>query len=265
MVVEAEGQIVATHSSFDKGTTSGRISAEGAVGMPNLGATSGVTPEGEIGRNSTEEVIGITNANSQEASVTFSFLFENGSAYRMQLDVAGRSRGELDVTELPNFPLGQPYAIVYSSTLPVAMSLPTLIFDDGAGTVFSAEAYSSWAFGAGFRPQTGHDEAVTEYLRVFNPDDAEVVVEITIHFDGNFAGTSVPLGQETFRRTLRARGVSEFDIHDFVTGDRRLQDTFYGITVRAGSPVVAYLGRFDSFFPGAFGTLGVPLGVIGEI
>ena len=265
MLVEAEGPIVASHSSYDKGTTTGRISASGTVGMPNLGATTGATPEGEIGRNSTEEVVGVTNANSTAAEVTFSFLFENGSAYRTLLEVPARARGELDVPTLPNFPEGQPYAIVYSSTVPVAMSLPTLIFNDGAGTVFSDEAYSSWAFGAGFRPKTGHDEAVTEYLRLFNPSNSAVIVEITIHFDGNFEGTSVPLGQETFRRTLPARRVSEFDIHDFVTGDRRLQDTFYGLTVRAASPVIAYLGRFDAFFPGAFGTLGVPLGLTSTI
>ena len=265
MIIEAAGQIVASQSSYDKGTTSGRISASGTIGLPSLGSTTGVTPEGEIGLNSGEEIVGITNANNASARVTFSFLFENGSAYRSQLEVAARARAELDVAALPNFPSGQPYSIAFSSTLPVAMSLPTLIFDDGASTVFSDEAYTLWAFGAGFRPQNGYDQAVTEYLRVFNPSNTQVVVEISIRFDGNFKGTSTPLGQETFRRVVEPRRVAEFDIHDFVTGDRRLQDTFYGFTVKAASPVVAYLGRFDSFFPGAFGTLGVPLGVIGTI
>ncbi|VAX35724.1 hypothetical protein MNBD_PLANCTO03-923 [hydrothermal vent metagenome] len=265
MIIKAQGQIVASHSAYDDGTTTGRFSAAGTIGFPSLGATSGVTPEGELGLNATEETVGVTNTNSSATQVTFSFLFENGSAYRTLLDVPARARAELDVASLPNFPLGQPYSIAYTSTLPVAMSLPTLIFNDGAGTVFSDQAYTYWAFGAGFRPQDGFDQNVTEYLRVFNPSDTEVVVEITIQFDGNFKGTSTPLGQETFRRVLPARRVAEFDIHDFVTGDRRLQDTFYGFTVKAAAPVVAYLGRYDSFFPGAFGTLGVPLGVTGTI
>jgi subtilisin family serine protease/subtilisin-like proprotein convertase family protein len=265
MIVEAEGEIVASLSSYDNGTTSGRISATGTIGMAGLGAVSGATPEGQIGINSTEEIVGVTNAGETDAVITFSFLFESGSAYRARLDVPARARGELDVATLPGFPAGEPYSIVYSSTVPVAMSLPTLIFNDGAGTVFSDEAYTLWAFGAGFRPQNGYDQNVTEYLRVFNPADEEVVIEITIRFDGNFEDTSTPLGQETFRRTVPARRVAEFDIHDFVTGDRRLQDTFYGITVKAASPVVSYLGRYDAFFPGAFGTLGVPLGLTSTI
>lgn len=260
MIVEASGQIVASLSSYDDGTTTGRISASGTIGFAGLGSTSGATPEGEIGLNSTEEKIGITNANGASTAITFSFLFENGSAYRTKVDVAARGRAELDVASLPNFPIGEPYSIIYSSPLPVAMTLPTLIFDDGASTSFSDEAYTLWAFGAGFRPQDGFDQNVTEYLRVFNPSESDVVIEITIRFDGNFEGTEIPLGQETFRRVVPARRVSEFDVHDFVTGDRRTQDTFYGITVKGATPIVTYLGRFDAFFPGAFGTLGVPMG-----
>ena len=265
MVVEAAGQIVASLSSYDDGTTSGRISATGAVGFAGLGSVSGATPEGEIGLNSTEEVVGITNANDAKTSVTLSFLFQSGSAYRTKVDVAGRGRAELDVASLPNFPSGEPYSIAYSSTLPVALSLPTLIFDDGASSAFSQEAYTLWAFGAGFRPMDGTPQVVTEYLRIFNPSDSDVVIEITVRFDGNFEGTDVPLGQETFRKVVPARRVAEFDIHEFVTGDRRIQDTFYGVTVKGASPIVAYLGRYDSFFPGAFGTLGVPVGTTSSI
>ncbi|MBK7405720.1 MAG: S8 family serine peptidase [Phycisphaerales bacterium] len=265
MIIEAQGQIVASHSAYDDGTTSGHIFADGSIGIPGLGSVTGATPEGEIGLNSTEEVIGVTNANNAAARVTFSFLFSGGSAYRTVLDVPARARGELDVASLPNFPAGEPYAILYSSTLPVAATLPTFIFNDGALTDFSGEAYSLWSFGAGFRPQNGFDQNVTEYLRLFNPSDSPVVVEITIRFDGNFEGTSTPLGQETFRRVLDPRRVTEFDVHDFVTGDRRSQDTFYGLTVKAGTPIIAYLGRYDTFFPGAFGTLGVPMGVTSTI
>ena len=265
MVVEAAGQIVASLSSYDDGTSTGRISATGAIGFAGLGSLSGATPEGEIGLNSTEEVVGITNANNAKTSVTLSFLFQSGSAYRPKVVVAARGRAELDVAALPNFPSGEPYSIAYSSTLPVALSLPTLIFEDGASSAFSQEAYTLWAFGAGFRPMDGTRQVVTEYLRIFNPSDTDVVIEITVRFDGNFKGTDVPLGQETFRKIVPARRVAEFDIHEFVTGDRRIQDTFYGVTVKGASPIVAYLGRYDSFFPGAFGTLGVPVGTTSSI
>jgi subtilisin family serine protease/subtilisin-like proprotein convertase family protein len=265
MIVEATGPIVASLSSYDDGTSTGRISASAAIGLAGLGATSGATPEGQIGLNSTEEVIGVTNANGASTSVNISFLFSNGSAYRTKLDVGARSRAELDVTTLPNFRTGEPYSIAFTSPLPVAMNVPTLIFEDGASTPLTEDAFSLWAFGEGFRPQNGFDQNVTEYLRVFNPSETETVIEITIRFDGNFKGTDVPLGQETVRRVVAPRTVAEFDIHDFVTGNRREQDVFYGLTVKGASPIVAYMGRFDAFFPGAFGTLGVPLGRIGAI
>ena len=164
-------------------------------------------------------------------------------------------------TSKANFPLGQPYSILYESPVPVSLSLPTHVFGEALGTNFAGRAHTLWAFGEGFRPQDPFAGNVTEYLRLFNPSENEVLVEITIRFDGNFIGTSQPLGQETFRRLLSPRRVTEFDIHEFVTGQRRQQDVFYGLTIKSAEPIVAYMGRFDAFFPGAFGTLGVPLGL----
>ncbi|MCW5777355.1 MAG: proprotein convertase P-domain-containing protein, partial [Phycisphaeraceae bacterium] len=265
VLIEAQAPIVAAVSSYDNGITTDVPGAKGFAATPGLGATSGVTPEGQFGINAQEERVGIANPNDADVTVVFSFLFENGSAYRTALDIPGLSRGEINVQSLPGFPQGRAYSILFDAPLPVSLSLPTAVFSDANGTTFATQSHTYWAFGEGFRPQDPYDTNVVEYLRLFNPTQQDQVVEITIRFDGNFTGTNTPLGQEVFRRVLPARRVTEFDVHDFVTGDRRTQDVFYGLTIKSPSGIVAYMGHFDSFFPGAFGTLGVPLGITGTI
>jgi hypothetical protein len=106
----------------------------------------------------------------------------------------------------------------------------------------------------------GGGDQVAEYLRIFNPAVDDQVVEIVFRFtDGS---------TETFRGVALGRTVAEFDLHDFITPARiaeaagmGLPGVFYGLTVKAASPVVAYMGRSDLFFQGSFGTLGMPLGV----
>lgn len=247
VVVQAEDNIVAVLSHYD----SNNAQAFGATGAPGGSALRGAIPEGQIGLNSTNERIGVLNPGSQTAQVLFSFLFQNGTSYRTNLAVDASSRAELVVENLPNFPSGQPYSVFYESDQPISLTMPTAVFGDTFATDFTSQAYTLWGFGEGFRPKK--DGKVEEYLRLFNPTDADVLVEITLHFDGDG-------GTETFRRTLPGRRVQEFDIHEFVTGDRRNAPSFYGLTIKAAEPIVAYMGHFDSFFPGGFGTLGVPLG-----
>ncbi len=248
--VDADAPIVASLTHFDRGAGT----AYGVVGTPGGGDVRGAIPEGQIGLNSIGEVIGILNANSQDADVLFSFIFQNGTTYRTALTVPAESRAELDVGALQNFPVGQAYSVLYevqNGDVPVSLVLPTKVFGDEFASSFSDQAFTLWGFGEGFRPK--REGNVTEFLRLFNPSDSDVSVEITIHFDGG-------LGSETFRAVLPGRRVQEFDVHDFVTGDRRDQPTFYGLTVKAADPIVAYMGHFDEFFPGGFGTLGTPLG-----
>lgn len=247
VVVQAEDNIVAVLSHYD----SNQSQAFGITGAPGGAGLRGAIPEGQIGLNSTDERIGVLNAGGQDAQVLFSFLFQNGTTFRTNLTVAAGSRGELVVQSLANFPAGQPYSVFYESDQPVSLTMPTAVFGDAFAADFTSQAFTLWGFGEGFRPKK--DGKVEEYLRLFNPTDADVLVEITMHFDGDG-------GTETFRRTLPARRVQEFDIHDFVTGDRRNAPSFYGLTIKAADPIIAYMGHFDSFFPGGFGTLGVPLG-----
>ncbi|MFG0325924.1 MAG: S8 family serine peptidase [Phycisphaerales bacterium JB037] len=247
VLVQAEGEIVAVLSHFDNVNAG----ASGSAGVPGGGDTSGAIPEGQLGLRSGSERLSILNANGADTEVLLSFLFQNGTSYRTIVEVDAQSRKGIDVASLPNFPIGQPYSVTFESDLPVALTLPTAAFGDEFAASFSDRAYSLWSFGEGFRPKNG--TSVQEYLRLYNPSDSDILAEITLQFDGG-------LGQETFRRVLPARRVQEFDIFDFVTGDRRNQRVFYSITVKASAPIVAYMGHFDSFFPGGFGTLGTPLG-----
>jgi len=246
--VESEGEIVASLSHFNT-TTSGAFASAGVMG---IGSLRGVSPEGQLGLRATEERLGVLNVNPVPADVVLSFVFANGSTFRTSVEVPAQSRAGVDIDALPNFPVGQAYAVSFESDVPVSMTLPTTALGDEFASGFADEAFTLWSFGEGFRPANG--VTVDEYLRLFNPSTDDSLVEITLRFDEG-------LGQETFRRTVPAGRVSEFDLFDFVTGDeRRSQKVFFSITIKASDPIVAYMGHFDQFFPGGFGTLGTPLG-----
>ncbi|MDX9911014.1 MAG: S8 family serine peptidase [Phycisphaerales bacterium] len=253
LVITSDVPIVAALSSFDTGEVSGLPAAYGYAASRGLGATRGASPEGEFGVGATDERIAVLNANNAAAFVDVTFVFQSGSSYRTTLNVPARRQTELDVASLLNFPSGQPYAIKYESNVPITLSLPTPVLGDVAGSSFATEAATFWAIGEGYRPATA--SYVTEYLRLYNPSASSILVEITLVFDNG-------LGRETFRREIDARGIREFDVHDFVTGERRDVPAFYGITVKSATPIVAYFGHNDQFFKGGFGTLGTPFGVI---
>ncbi|MBC7772805.1 MAG: S8 family serine peptidase [Pyrinomonadaceae bacterium] len=251
--VVAEAPIVAALTHFDTNLAGGF----GVLGTAGLGTLTGATPEGQLGISAGSEFVTILNANATAANINFTFFFQNGSAYRHSLTVPANRRGGFSVAALPNFPIGQQgYSISFSSSVPVTMTLPSFSHGEATGSQFSGRASSTWLFGDGFRPLVGNQ--VAEYLRLFNPTTQALSVEITLDFnDGS---------TETFRRSIAPSAANEFNVHDFVTGYRRTDGTvpgigsFYGITVKASQPIVAYMAHFDANFFGGFGTLGVPLG-----
>jgi subtilisin family serine protease/subtilisin-like proprotein convertase family protein len=251
VTVTCQVPIVAALSHFD----SVNRTADGQVGNVGFGSTTAVTPEGQFSTNATSEKLGVLNANAAAAAVTFTFTFSNGSAYRTLLNVPANASNLLMLENLPNFPQGKPYSVSYESTQPVTLSEYTPAFNDGLSSAFADKAYTMWGFGEGFRPGDGSGHpGVTEYLRIYNPQTTDTTLEITIAYDGQ-------PGFETFRRTIPARRMTEFSMDQFITGNRRLQNSWYATTVKAASPVVAYMGHFDRSFPGAFGTLGTPMGI----
>jgi subtilisin family serine protease/subtilisin-like proprotein convertase family protein len=228
--------------------------AEGYGGTVGNGAISGVLPDGQFGVNGTSETIGILNTNASAATVTLSFIFANGSTYRHAVTVAARSQATVDVGSLVDFPTGQPYSTLFNSTLAVAVDQLSLAFNQALASGPATTAYTLWGFGEGFRPRDGGTHpGVKEYLRLYNPNPGTEVVEVTIGFDRG-------LGSETFRFNVDSRQILEIDVHTLVTGSRRSVNAYYGLTVKAANPVVAYFGHYDSFFPGAFGSLGTSFG-----
>jgi subtilisin family serine protease/subtilisin-like proprotein convertase family protein len=260
MRLDAEGAIVAALTHFD-GNLGGGFSI---LGVPGLGATSGVSPEGQFGLNAAAEFVTILNTGSTPAQMEFTFYFQNQSAYRRQIFVPAGQRSGFNVALLPGFPrTSQPYSVGYTSNVPVSVSLSSFAFGSGTGTRFTNDARTVWLFSEGFRPGAG--SAVTEYLRLFNPTVQNVTVEITLDFAEVPAQGSlpaIPAGSVVFRRTLTGRAANDFDIHEFITGDRASRDVFYSVSVRAPVPVVAYSAHFDATFGSGFGTLGTDLGAI---
>lgn len=250
VVIEAEGNIVASVSHYD----SVNAAAEGYSGSTSLGSNTGLLPDGRIGLGATRETIGIVNAQFAPAQVLLSFLYANGSAYRTLVNVPARGQATIDVGSLDNFPTGQPYSVLFSSSVPVTVESLSLVFNQALASTASSQAYTLWGFGEGFRAGDGVPHpGVTEYLRLFNPTDVETTIEIRLGYDNN-------LGSEVFRRSLAPRQVLEIDVHTLVTGPRRAVNAWYGISVKAPTPIVAYFAHYDSAFPGAFATLGTPFG-----
>ncbi|MGD9790626.1 MAG: sensory rhodopsin transducer [Phycisphaerales bacterium] len=251
--VVAASPIVASVSRYD---AAGQR-AEAALGNVGLGSTSGVNPDGQFGLNATAETVSVFNAGATTSTVTFTFIFANGSADRRLLSVPARSVRELNLATLSGFPTGQAYSMTYTATAPVSVMTPSQAFSNTVLGSTADRAYTYWTFGDGFRPG-GNVRLVNEYLRVFNPSNADVTIEITI----NYAGTP---GSEVFRRTVNSRRVAEFNVDDFITGTRRNADAFYGITIKASKPIVASYGRADLVTGNAFSTLGTPLGISGAV
>lgn len=247
-VVSDGAQLVAAMTHYD----SANHAADGYAGDASGGATKGVLPEGSLAITSTKEELQFLNTDTKEVDVTLSFVFSNGSAYRWVLSVSAQSRTTLDLSTLPSFPTGLNYAVSYEASGPITVSRSALAFGEGLGTMLSDKAFSLWGFGEGFRPAVG--SAVTESLKLYNPTSSSVLSEVTLFYDNG-------LGSETFRFTLPSRQVVDINVHDLVTGSRRLVDAFYGITVKSSSPIVASMTHSDAFFPGAFQTLGTPLGI----
>lgn len=254
VIITSPLPIVASLSHYDN--TPGINVGEGSLGTPGGATTNGVITEGQIGLNATQETIGILNASGSSATVTFSFLFDDGSAYRSTSTVANNANVQVDVGSLPNFPTtGRAYAISYESTNAVTVFARSNAFGQQLASYSTSTAFSYWGFAEGFRPGDGSGHpGVVEHLRLYNPTDADVTVEISISYNDNPT-------TETFRRVLSARRVTELDVDQFITGSRRSSTQFFSTTVKAPTPIVASFFHFDRAFPGGFSTLGSALGV----
>lgn len=262
VTLTAERPIVAALTQFN---TTNRT-AESDIGNTGIGVTTGVIAEGQFGVNPGTERLGVLNPGTTAAQVVFSFLFSNGSAYRTTLSVPARSFRPLDVGSLPNFPTGLPYGVFFESNTAVSVNSLSTVFNDSVAGNTADRAFTLWGFGEGFRPSdTSTHPGLTEYLRLYNPASTDTVVEITISYDQAAPGSSGLSRTEVFRRVLPARRVSDFDVDQFITGARRQTNAFFGITVKAPVPIVAYMGHYDRAFPGAFGSLGTPLGISAAI
>jgi len=254
VVVQTKAAIVASMTSFDTTPNDGTQGAFAEVGMLGLGSFSGASPEGQFGLGANLEAIPILNATTTDTEVELTFIFSNGSSIRESVTVVGQSVSVFDVSSISNFPKGLAYGVLYeSSVAPVAVSLPANAFSEQQASVFSSGAHALWTFADGFRPANNPDQ-VAESLRVFNPQQSETLIEVTLRFTN---GSS-----ETSRFTIENRRVAEFDVHSLIPEQLLSSPQFYGIEVKAGAPVVSYISRTDAFFGGgsSFGTLLTPLG-----
>jgi subtilisin family serine protease/subtilisin-like proprotein convertase family protein len=246
--VTSQQPIVAVMSHYD---TAART-AEGVNGLPTLGSMIGATSEGDLGQDAIAERFSILNASAQNAQVSLVFLFSSGSSYRAVVTVPAESQRSVNVGDLVGFPVGEDYSMQYTSTAPVSMALIASAYGDQLISSVTDRAYRYWGFGEGFKPRDGNP-LVTEALSLYNPNATDTIAEIVLRYDAN-------LGTESLRVVVPARTAFSLNVHDLVTGSRRLTEVWYGISVKSAAPIVASFTHADAFFPGAFSTLGTPIG-----
>lgn len=253
--IDAELPVIAALTHFNSNTASGY----GATGLPSNGSLSGATPQGQVGLTASSETVRVLNPGNAPATVTLTFSFANANSYRRTLNVPARTSTGLVVSDLVGFPRGQSYGVSYISSAPVTVSLPTQTSLGFSGATLTGNASTQWLFGDGFKPVSGN--AVQEYLRVFNPSLVDQTVEVQMNYND---GSS-----EVFRRTVPGRATVNYNVFDFITGSAATVGTvpgvgsFYGIRILSAVPIVAFMGHYDAFLGGGFGTLGTPLGGLG--
>lgn len=251
VLITAEQPIVAAVSSFTLNQ-----GGFGALAMAGGGTTSGATPEGQFGLNADAESITILNPGNATATVTLVFTFDNASAYRALATVGAQRTTTISLADLSGFPTGRAYGVQFTSTQPVALAMPSSSFGEQMGSSFAGEGHTLWALAEGYRP-AGNSSQVTEYLRIYNPSNDDSIVEIKVRYDD---------GQSEISRVVAGgRRITEVNVHSLITGVRTESNAFYSLTVKSATPIVVYQGRSDSFFGGANGTLGTPLGLIGSL
>ncbi len=255
--LESDSPIVAAVTHFNTKTRVGFAT----LGAANNGSTIGATAEGEFSTNAQTEFLSIVNPNSQASQVSFTFVLSTGTTFRTTINAPGLRRSTVSIADLAGLPRGTPFAVNFSSTVPVTVNLPSYSFGEATGSVVSPIAATQWLFAEGVRPVNG--SAIRDYLRVFNPEAGEVRFALTINYNnGEF---------ETFFQSIAGRGVGVFDLHDFITGTRRTEGTIPGaaranfsVKVQAATPIVTFFAHFDRALGGGFGTPGTPLGTLGS-
>lgn len=255
--VVASEPIVAALSHYE--IDSGR--GFGAVGVPDGGGTAGFVAGVEfdagnrgLGENAAPAGSAISVLNTgqtQDAEVTLTFIPNSAQGdagvFERTLTVPIRSRATISVAEI-GLPQGVEYGVVYRSSIPVSVSALVNEGADGTGMSAVNTAATEWNFGEGFMSPPRAGAAVTEDLYLFNPGGGETEATVEFFFsDGS-----------TFRttRTLASQEFENVNIHAIPEVAQRGFDTFYGIRVSAGAPIVAAFEHWDNDLGGGFSTPG---------
>lgn len=262
-VLDADGPIVASASIYRPNEARGY----GVLGIPGDGYTAGVI--GSIGfddnfydRNGDDRThprfpadafVSIFNPGSFEARVVISLLPENGGPVVDQHVVTVEARSRLTVS-LHEFELDPgTYTAVYLSDNPVAVTGSVFQGQDGTGSEAGPVAWTVWDFGEGYMSRSRGGSGVIENLRLFNPGDDPVTVQIEFSFvDGSFVFSPIA--------PVLAGSALIINIDEIAEVRDRAEDVWFGMRVVASAPIVVSMEHWDSGNGGGFLSLGMPSG-----
>lgn len=275
--IVASGPVVAAQSHYELNSQRGY----GAIGQAGGGQFAGVVPtinfddsfyerngddsphrsgDPTIPRMRADSYISILNSDSQAATVTLTFLYDDRlglAPVRRVVTVQPNSRSTFSVRDNVARADDDEMSVVYRSTRPVTVSGSVYQGMDATGVEAATKAADVWDFGEGFMSNSRGGVGVREDLYVFNPTSRRVNFSVDFLFTD---GTKLTV--ESHASSVETRHLS---LHNITELRARAESSWYGIRIRAQGNVVASMQHWDSSVGGGFSTFGMPGGTILDV
>lgn len=275
--IVASGPVVAAQSHYEINSQRGY----GAIGQAGGGQFAGVVPtinfddsfyerngddsphqsgDPVIPRTQANSYISILNSDTQVATVTLTFLYDDRlglAPVRRVVTVQPNSRTTVSIRDSVARADDDELSVVYRSNRPVTVSGSVYQGMDATGVEAATKAADVWDFGEGFMSNSRGGVGVREDLYIFNPTARRINFSVDFLFND---GTKLTV--DSHASSVETRHLS---LHNIDALRTRAESSWYGIRIRAQGSVVASMQHWDSFVGGGFSTFGMPSGTIVDV
>jgi len=261
VLLEADEPIVVSLSHYDGVLGDGTL----VMGHPDHGQSSGYIAEGWISEEGFE-YISVLNPNEYGITLDFNIQYNTGITEVIEdVWVSGNQRigYRLNNRVTPN----QGFMIKYTAEAannweweanrfpepgtPANVVANFVHFDLSGlnGVRFRREPHTRWEFAEGYRSDL--PDQVYEFLLMYNPNEEDAEVNVTLIYDDGQEPTVIPL-------TVEAGKKDGLALHSDERVRIREGGIWYGIVVESDVPIVPYFTHYDLSFGGSFALEGSP-------
>ncbi len=203
-----------------------------------LSANTLYMPEGYI-NGSIDEFVGVLNTTNATAQGKVTIYYEDGNTLAFDVAFPPKQRSGFSIKDQGvNWDMG--YSTVIETDQEITATL--IHYDNGRalGANFTPTLSKEWSIAEGVISQTSFD-----YLSIYNPNNAEVVVNLSI------PRTTYFWYMNEDNLSFRIKGKRRFSLalHDYLRNNIQdvllAQGVSYGVLLKADQPVVASFSHFD--------------------